>query len=1171
MTDNTGPAARILAYWHAIEMFDPQKIPEPMNARQVEKRRPGSECREKLTLAPGTPVPVLPWQPGHFRAGEPPAPAMYGSEWLHTVYGGIFSSGPVRKEFQRVLGYDERPDHGGRRKDVDTALFSFTVDSEGFLVTDTEAFSSCAWATGRLNSPGPGAPGWLDGFDDVMRESVGMMRELLSQPIRYIPDAPKTRTKAPAASHDSDDPTADGKERHWRDAVTEILGSSAAAAVAALISGATTALGGPIAAAAISGAATAAIGKGAKRAGQSRGAEDNPPEKSARFPWRHIDSRPLHVLDVVALAAYFVDLLGLPDGLVNPLEVRVVSKTAYRKKDGSISQDPVFLNSFIAPDIRQVRDAVANRDAGPALLGYLSPELPDGQRTDLARDRDRLLDGLSPKAFGPGRWPAPADQPLAASQQFAVNAIPDEPGGLFSVNGPPGTGKTTLLRDLIAGIIVDRARVLAALRTPADGFPRELTWTTEDGRRRSAWQPRADLTGFEILVASSNNAAVENITTELPGSKAIGGDWREEADYFGAQAEVFFGEPSWGIIAAPLGNKGKRNQFKKVFWWAGNGMKELLANRRNDPPPAEAWESAVKRFTVAMIRSDEMKARRGQADTAVRTLVSAARVAQADRAAEAAEAALAGRDKEAADAGGRADELERQTRTCLDMGEAHDRQRPRGLRALLGLARTEKRLWRERAEQYAAYLADTGRQLADARQALDAARTAAANARDTRDRTRHDAGQLATRRQEQRAELRRAREEWGDAFPQDWRERPQDEQELAAPWSDEEWTRARTEVFLAAIHLHKTFVEATAKQFLRNFEHLFGLMDRAGSVPEEPAKAAWQTLFLLVPVVSTTFASCGRMLGALGREDLGWLLVDEAGQALPQAAVGAMWRARRAVVVGDPLQLTPISQVPDEIQAKLRETYDVGPEWQPSAISAQAVADRRNRWGTRIGGTWVGAPLRVHRRCEQPMFGVSNDIAYDGLMVGGTVRKPFPGEPDPDFPGSSWTDVTDSAGADGKWVRAQGDALLHVLRRLHGAGVTLDRVYVLSPFVQVANRCRSLIDREFTTVIKSALASAGTGREDLDESLRNFLKTHVGTVHTMQGKEADVVIFVLGTDPSQGKGAVGWASGTVNLLNVAVSRAKRRFFVIGNRAEWKDAPYFSTLAARLPAHPWGSE
>jgi hypothetical protein len=42
----------------------------------------------------------------------------------------------------------------------------------------------------------------------------------------------------------------------------------------------------------------------------------------------------------------------------------------------------------------------------------------------------------------------------------------------------------------------------------------------------------------------------------------------------------------------------------------------------------------------------------------------------------------------------------------------------------------------------------------------------------------------------------------------------------------------------------------------------------------------------------------------------------------------------------------------------------------------------------------------------------------------------------------------------------------------------------------------------------------------------------------------------------------------VNLLNVAVSRARRRLFVIGDLTEYCDAPNFRELARALPRHPW---
>lgn len=110
----------------------------------------------------------LPWEAGHTLRSVPLKP---GFVWQHVVYGGAYALRATRDTLLGVFGESDE-DHDGRM-DGETALFALTVTDHGRLLLDSPVLSTCAWATGRALSPGPGSRSWLDGFDEEAGIRVG--------------------------------------------------------------------------------------------------------------------------------------------------------------------------------------------------------------------------------------------------------------------------------------------------------------------------------------------------------------------------------------------------------------------------------------------------------------------------------------------------------------------------------------------------------------------------------------------------------------------------------------------------------------------------------------------------------------------------------------------------------------------------------------------------------------------------------------------------------------------------------------------------------------------------------------------------------------------------------------------------------------------------------------
>lgn len=203
------------------------------------------------------------------------------------------------------------------------------------------------------------------------------------------------------------------------------------------------------------------------------------------------------------------------------------------------------------------------------------------------------------------------------------------------------------------------------------------------------------------------------------------------------------------------------------------------------------------------------------------------------------------------------------------------------------------------------------------------------------------------------------------------------------PYFNEEFEILRSKLFIQAVKLHEIFINANAENFWRSLCLFAELINgKLPNISPEVAQIAWKNFFMLIPVISTTFHSFDNMFKPFSHNGIGWLIIDEAGQAPPQYAAGAIYKSQNVIVVGDPMQTQPISILGQGLINKLCQKLGVSyKDWSPSEVSVQHLADRNSLYQTKYGNITVGFPLLVHRRCQDPMFSICNNIAYNNKMI----------------------------------------------------------------------------------------------------------------------------------------------------------------------------------------------
>jgi hypothetical protein len=708
-----------------------------------------------------------------------------------------------------------------------------------------------------------------------------------------------------------------------------------------------------------------------------------------------------------------------------------------------------------------------------------------------------------------GRWPR---APLTESQRWALERAL---GSSFTaIQGPPGTGKTTLILNLVAHQLIEKVRALAETSVMGDDF---------------------------VLVTSTNNRAVDNVVeglateawSDVPLCLRVGHRALIEKTTVRVleRAHAWLTRQPESVPASELGSA--RTAFSaalervKVHTRAQRAVYErearqatLRADRaeleREAAPQARtaAEQTVVERLTQLLP---------SPADVTSSVLGPHAPWRSAPQAASfAVSALLRGLDKI--------------SEQCEEGGP-------------LVLRRVATMFGRLRTEQLGAACEAIGAQLPCALPP-----GGDASLEDWEDALAAFLGPLGSlaRALEQLAAHHAAQErlrnlelELGTASRDEPAKGGHSSPETAAA-SEADGSEAFTLLFERALELRGAWLRQHRAPLLKSLEsaisHCRNVRSLRGVLDSSKPVGSW--LRQLFPSIGCTLLSLGNTLGT-ERPSCQRVVIDEAGQCPSAYAVSAFLRARSALSIGDVHQLPPVLGLSrDDEQRILRSAglelrserlapYRMFEECGHSAqsLAERAVPDRPT--------------LRDHFRCQPAIIALSEAWCGYGM----TVRTPPRSRAALAPRLSAATLFQDCPGTQercaGSWINTlEIEQVLGWVGYLQSSGIELSEIGVITPF---RSQAEALARRLAQTGI---FVSRGFDEDDAEEQTDLFgtRRAHdagvaLGTVHRFQGGERSIIVF---SSALTRTASLRFVDERVNLLNVAVSRAKDHLIVIGH-------------------------
>jgi len=256
----------------------------------------------------------------------------------------------------------------------------------------------------------------------------------------------------------------------------------------------------------------------------------------------------------------------------------------------------------------------------------------------------------------------------------------------------------------------------------------------------------------------------------------------------------------------------------------------------------------------------------------------------------------------------------------------------------------------------------------------------------------------------------------------------------------------------------------------------------------------------IFPIVATTCISAHRIGNPKQYFDM--VILDEASQCNTAMSLVPIIRGENLMLVGDPQQLNPVIVLNPAVNDLMKKMYYVTDEYDyiknsiyKTYLSCDAVSHE--------------TLLSHHYRCHKDIIEFSNRKYYHGkLSVDSRSKSETP---------LTYVDIPNSTTA----LRNSSPVEAELVARY--AMLNKDKqIGVITPFANQKECIQELLDE------------------------RGVKNVTCGTVHAFQGDEKDIVVFSLAITEQTGEKTYGWLKNNKELINVAVSRAKEQFIVLGD-------------------------